>query len=212
MKQLALLFSSVIMCLSLNAQPIFTKADTLRGSLNENRDWFDIQTYSINVTPDIATKSIQGNVIWNAKVIKKSNAIQIDLQQPLIIDQITMIVNPKNSLDLDTLQFTRDGNIALAKMKKKLAMGDVFELHIKYHGVPREAIRPPWDGGWIWKKDANGNPWISVACQGLGASVWYPCKESNQRCVDKFSISVTNDNPSSLALTLCVWLLLTIGH
>ena len=46
-----------------------------------------------------------------------------------------------------------------------------------FHGKPRIAVNPPWDGGWIWKKDANGNPWMSVACQGLGASVWYPCKD-----------------------------------
>ena len=177
MKQLALLFSIVFMSLSMNAQPIFTKADTLRGSLNENRDWFDIQSYTINVTPDIANKSIQGSVIWKAKVIKNSNDIQIDLQQPLIIDHISMNVHPKNSFDFETLQWTRDGNIALAKVKNKLSKGDEIELKIKYHGIPKEAIRPPWDGGWIWKKDANGNPWVSVACQGLGASVWYPCKD-----------------------------------
>ena len=23
----------------------------------------------------------------------------------------------------------------------------------------------------------KGRPWMSVACQGLGASVWYPCKD-----------------------------------
>ncbi|RZK98898.1 MAG: M1 family peptidase, partial [Pedobacter sp.] len=39
------------------------------------------------------------------------------------------------------------------------------------------ALNAPWDGGWIWKKDAKGRPFISVACQGLGASVWYPCKD-----------------------------------
>ena len=51
------------------------------------------------------------------------------------------------------------------------------QIEIYYHGKPKEAIRPPWDGGWIWKKDEQGRPWMSVACQGLGASVWYPCKD-----------------------------------
>ena len=23
----------------------------------------------------------------------------------------------------------------------------------------------------------QGRPWMSVACQGFGASVWYPCKD-----------------------------------
>ncbi|HMJ48295.1 MAG TPA: M1 family metallopeptidase, partial [Ferruginibacter sp.] len=50
-------------------------------------------------------------------------------------------------------------------------------LTFYFHGKPVEGKRPPWDGGWIWKKDKSGNPWMSVACQGLGASVWYPCKD-----------------------------------
>ena len=51
------------------AQPIFTKADTLRGSLNENRNWFDIQHYALNVTPNYETKSIIGQVIWTANTL-----------------------------------------------------------------------------------------------------------------------------------------------
>jgi aminopeptidase N len=50
-------------------------------------------------------------------------------------------------------------------------------LSFYFHGKPKEAVRAPWDGGWVWKKDKNNNPWMTVACQGLGASVWYPCKD-----------------------------------
>ena len=159
-----------------NAQTIFTKADTLRGSLNDQRDWFDILKYDITVQPFFETKSIIGRVTWTAKVIKVSNDIQIDLQPPLIIDSIiySAINSPqKNS----TLSFTRDNNIAIANLTDHPAINSSFQLTIYYHGIPREAIRPPWDGGWIWKKDANGKPWMSVACQNIGASVWYPCKD-----------------------------------
>ncbi len=159
-----------------NAQAIFTKADTLRGSLNDQRDWFDILKYDITVQPFFETKSIIGRVTWTAKVIKVSNDIQIDLQPPLIIDSIiysAMNSPQKNS----TLSFTRDNNIAIANLTDHPAINSSFQLTIYYHGIPREAIRPPWDGGWIWKKDANGKPWMSVACQNIGASVWYPCKD-----------------------------------
>ena len=50
-------------------------------------------------------------------------------------------------------------------------------LTVYYHGKPKVAKKAPWDGGIIWTKDTAGNPWITVACQGLGASVWYPCKD-----------------------------------
>jgi len=177
MKSISILFLFLILGLSATAQTGFTKADTLRGSLNENRDWFDILKYDIHVTPNFESKSIQGLVLWDAMVVKINKQLQIDLQQPLIIDQVIMMVNKKGLLKMDTLAFTRDGNIAIANPTTLLQIGDSFNLLIKYHGTPIEALRPPWDGGWIWKKDTNGNPWISVACQGLGASVWYPCKD-----------------------------------
>ncbi len=64
---------------------------------------------------------------------------------------------------------------------------------VYYHGKPREAVKPPWDGGWIWTKDSLGRPWMSVACQGLGASVWYPCKDHQ---------SDEPDNGASLTITV----------
>ena len=63
---------------------------------------------------------------------------------------------------------------------------------IYYHGTPREAVRPPWDGGWIFTKDKLGRPWMTVACQGLGASVWYPCKDHQSDEPDSgASLSIT---------------------
>lgn len=159
------------------AQPLVNESDVLRGSLNENRDWFDIKKYVIDVTPNYEAKSIIGVVSWKALAVKPSKKIQIDLQVPLVIDSILLWHNLKDSLSPIRLQFSRSNNIALAQIDNAIPKGQQFGLTIFYHGVPKEAIRPPWDGGWIWKKDSNGQPWMSVACQGLGASVWYPCKD-----------------------------------
>ncbi|MDQ2751744.1 MAG: M1 family metallopeptidase, partial [Bacteroidota bacterium] len=67
-------------------------------------------------------------------------------------------------------------NVCLVITPKQI-LNSQQNISIYYHGKPREAVRPPWDGGWIWSKDSLGRPWMSVACQGLGASVWYPCKD-----------------------------------
>lgn len=54
-----------------------------------------------------------------------------------------------------------------------------------------------WDGGWIWRKDSLGNPWMSVACQGIGASLWYPCKEHQSDEPDE-GASLTMTVPETL--------------
>ncbi|MEO6289227.1 MAG: M1 family metallopeptidase, partial [Ginsengibacter sp.] len=56
---------------------------------------------------------------------------------------------------------------------------------------PKIAINPPWDGGIIWKKDNDGRPWVTIACQGLGASVWYPCKDIQSDEPDSAEIHIT---------------------
>ena len=72
--------------------------------------------------------------------------------------------------------FYNEGNVWHVPLPKA-AKNSVHELTVLYHGDPRIAKNPPWDGGWIFTKDAQGRPWMTVACQGLGASVWYPCKD-----------------------------------
>jgi aminopeptidase N len=149
----------------LKKKDVFNHADTLRGTLNADRDWWDVQKYDISVKPDFAGKSIEGSVTITFMALRDGQKMQLDLQQPMILDSIP------------GAKFVRDGNIALVTLRKPLPAGDMTYLKAYFHGTPREAVTPPWDGGWIWKKDKEGRPWMSVACQGLGASVWFPCKD-----------------------------------
>lgn len=150
--------------------PLFTRADTLRGSLNENRTWWDVQRYDIEVEPDFETETIRGktHIHFNAS---GGQQMQLDLQQPMVADSMFSGGH--------RLQFKREGQIYLVRFAdpaRSWQKGQ-HEVTIYYHGKPQKAVRPPWSGGWIWKQDALGRPWMSVACQRLGASVWYPCKD-----------------------------------
>lgn len=157
---------------SANAQrkSVFTHADTSRGSITPERAWWNVLRYDITVKPDYASKTIAGNVQITFKhTATGRKKMQIDLQNPLIIDSV---VYKKNILSFSKT----DSNVWYVQLKIAKEINP-SKLNIYYHGKPREAIKPPWDGGWIWKKDKQGRPWMSVACQGLGASVWYPCKD-----------------------------------
>jgi len=169
---------TLALCLAtafLHAQPLhgprsFTHQDTLRGTLSAQRTWWDVLKYDITVQPDYDTKTITGKTIISYSINSHvhTDTMQVDLQEPMVIDSI-FAEEVKTS-------YTREGNVFFVVIPKQ---GNATEarLTIWYHGKPREAVRPPWDGGWIWKKDEKGRPWMSVACQGLGASVWFPCKD-----------------------------------
>ncbi len=159
----------------LHAQPLsrkteFTRADTLRGSINPERAWWDVTAYDLEVWFDYHNKSLSGSNAISYKVVSDPAAeMQIDLQVGLNIDSILY--------QGQHLRFRRDGNAYFVATPSGQQPGTVAGITVYYSGIPRPAIRAPWDGGVIWSKDDNGNPWITVACQGLGASVWFPCKD-----------------------------------
>jgi aminopeptidase N len=150
----------------------YTRADTLRGTVNSERDWWDILRYDISVTPDFIAKTTMGINTITYKVVKdnKGQMMQIDLRDPLVIDSI--IFNGKQKLS-----FVKDGVVWHVTVPKQTA-GATNRVAIYYGGKAHEAARPPWDGGWTFTKDSLGRPWMTVTCQGaMGASVWYPCKD-----------------------------------
>ena len=163
----------------------FTRQDTLRGSITPERAWWDVLHYSVLVKPDYTNRTITGKVDMRFKVIKDGKRMQIDLQEPM---QLT-----KAYFKDKAIPYTRDGNVYYLEFPKALTKGTEGTLALKFEGSPRIAKRPPWDGGWIFQKDKQGRPWMSVACQGLGASVWYPCKDHQ---------SDEPDNGATLAITV----------
>ncbi len=164
----------------------FTHADTLRGTINPERAWWDVLKYDIWVKPNYEEKTIDASVVITFKALTAGDkTMQIDLQQPMVIDKIEI---GKKSLNFKKI----DINAWYADIAGVDA-NNTYSITVFYHGKPREAVRPPWDGGWIWTKDSLGRPWMTVACQGLGASVWYPCKDHQ---------SDEPDNGATLSMTV----------
>lgn len=171
-----------------------TRADTLRGSIGPYRAWWDALHYDVTVRPDFATRTIQGKVVLTMRAVGNGQRMQIDLQQPLVVDsikaEIAAAADP-TGWGSEHLSFQREGNVVWADFPSPVAEGSTLPVHIYYHGAPRAAKNPPWDGGWIWKRTPGGRPWMSVACQGLGASVWYPCKDHQSDEPDSATLRIT---------------------
>lgn len=161
----------------LNKKKEFTRQDTLRGSIGPGRAWWDVKSYNLSIKVDIEKKEISGSNQISFDVLQpgKNKEMQIDLQQPMEIEKI--LYGPQLK---EKASFRREGNVYWVRFGEKEFVKNtklMESIHIYFKGKPRVAVNPPWDGGWIWTKDAKGRPWITVACQGLGASVWYPCKD-----------------------------------
>lgn len=192
-----LLFSFGLNAQVFNSKSEFSRQDSLRGSNTEYRDWWDVLRYDIIVEPDFDSKSIKGSTRIAFKVIKESEnqILQIDLQQPMEIVKTSLADGKVKSIE-------RDGNVYFLTFDKKLKTGSRHILELAFAGKPKIAVRAPWDGGWIFTKDKEDRQWMTVACQGLGASVWFPNKDyqgdepdmgaSVTMIVDKDLVGVSN--------------------
>ena len=160
----------------------FTRQDTLRGSITPERSWWDLTYYHLNIKVEPEIKFISGSNTIQYKVIDTQKDLQIDLQPPL---KITKVVQ-----DGEELEVNHDGNGHFIKLNSSQNIGSIKTIEIFYEGNPKEAVRAPWDGGFSWKKDDNGNDFVATSCQGLGASVWWPCKDHMYDEVDSMLISV----------------------
>lgn len=164
----------------------YSHADTLRGSNGRGRIWWDVVRYDLKADLDIEQKTIVGTNTISYKVVgEPCDSMQIDLQEPLRIAKVAisvMPVGPEGTIGAKPEVITdlvREGNVWWVKYRFSEFKKDVvYQLTVNYEGVPKAAVNPPWDGGISWETDKSGKPWVAVSCQGLGASVWWPCKDA----------------------------------
>lgn len=184
------LFSLAFLALSISAKAQlmtdkneFTKQDTLRGSITPERSWWDLTYYHLDVEIAPDKKFIFGKNTIQYKVLDQQSKMQIDLQEPMKILKVTQNGKP--------LKVEHAGNAHFVTLKQKQTVGSIKSIEVYYEGHPKVAVKAPWDGGFSWKTDQNGNPFVATSCQGLGASVWWPCKDHMYDEVDSMDISVT---------------------
>lgn len=163
--------------------PKFTKADSLHGTLHENRMCYDVTYYDCDFKIDPSKKNVAGSVklFFDAKLPVRR--MQIDLAEKMEIDSILDNNGQK-------LAFSREFRAVTIKMKNLVMIGGKSMIHIFFHGRPKVASNPPWKGGMVWKKK-KGKWFCGVACEDDGASIWWPCKDHIKDKPDSIQVRYT---------------------
>ncbi|MEM8897512.1 MAG: M1 family metallopeptidase [Bacteroidota bacterium] len=171
-------------CLSAYSQEsTFTRQDTLRGSITPERAWWDVTYYHLEQNISIEDSSLTGVNTIQYKVLESAEVMQIDLQPPMKIDKVTQ--------GMKELEVTHDGNAHFIHLVQKQNKGEVNEVMVYYSGKPRVSKNPPWEGGFSWRVDSLGSPFVATSCQGDGASLWWPCKDQMVDEPDSVLMSIT---------------------
>jgi aminopeptidase N len=164
-------------------QAQFTRQDTLRGSITKERAWWDVTSYDLSVNINIPNNSIQGSNQVTFKTVEEGQIMQLDLQSPMVIDSV--------QYDGRLVNWQTEGNAHFIDLGMKIQPGQTQSIFIYYHGTPKMARKPPWDGGWTWTSDKQGRPFIATANQGDGASLWWPCKDHPSDEAEEVTLTIT---------------------
>jgi len=160
----------------------FTRADTLRGGQPAARTCYDINYYHLDVKLDVARRFISGSNLFRFTATQDFTRLQFDLFANLAVEKVTYHGRP--------VPFTREANAVFVTFPTPIKQGSHDEFTVTYSGAPTVAKRAPWDGGFVFAQDTTGAPWVATACQGVGASIWWPTKDQQADEVDSMLISV----------------------
>ncbi|HEY2548470.1 MAG TPA: M1 family metallopeptidase [Candidatus Acidoferrum sp.] len=160
-----------------------TRANILRGAYGRYRVNNDLLFYHLDVRVDPDKKFIGGKNTIRFKMLKDDTRIQLDLQDPLRVDKILF--------GTTELKYERDSGAVFVDFPEPLHAGRVYSIDFYYSGNPVETGR---FGGIAFRKDPSGHPWINTACEGIGASIWWPNKDQWRDEVENMQISVSIPN------------------
>jgi len=165
------------------AAPLPDRTAMLRGAYGPFRANNDLLYYHLTVRVDPADQSLRGNNTVRFRMLKDGSRIQLDLQEPLQVDKIL--------LGSTQLQYQRDSGAVFIDFPQTLRAGQVYSIDFYYSGHPRTTGR---FGGITFKTDPAGHTWINTACEGIGASLWWPDKDQWRDEVDTMDLSVEIPN------------------
>ncbi|MBI3232604.1 MAG: hypothetical protein HYZ42_00940 [Bacteroidetes bacterium] len=174
MKTIQLTLLGLFLSTFVNGQTISTNKqenkETAPVGVGQEQKWWNLLYYKINITPDYERKYITGTNSITFSAWQSDTILQIDLQNPM---RITSVRWKGKSL---VFKHRKEDNY-LVIFPTVIKAGEKQTISVDFEGEPKESVKPPYDNGWIWAKDLNGRPFISVACEGSGASIWLPCKD-----------------------------------
>jgi aminopeptidase N len=173
---------------SAQARSTFSRADTLRGSYTTpGRAWWDVSFYDLHVALSPSDSSIRGYNGISYRVLAPAHELQVDLMAPLVVDSMVQ--------EGRAVAFRHEGPAYFASLQAPQRAGETKTITVYYHGKPLAAKNPPWDGGFTWGTDSLGRPWVVTTDQGMGASAWWPNKDTQADEPDSQRVALTLPNP-----------------
>lgn len=154
------------------AEPLKTSALSLQtgGAMPADQQalGFEHADLKFKILPD--RKAIEGEATLTLTAKASLDKLVLDFDRVFTIRKLTV-----DGKALKPSAWSNPEGRLTITLPRKVAKGRSVTVVIAYDGVPLEAKKAPWDGGFVWSKTETGEPWIATAVQGVGCDIFWPC-------------------------------------
>lgn len=143
------------------------------GVLSPEQAAFDVQHYDLALNVDPTAQTIKGVLTVRAQIKGLQNKMVLDLDTPFKVESVHLEKDGK----LEPMKFERTDKQIKISYLRDMKLYEIVNVRVAYSGKPKVAPTPPWVGGFVWSKTADGQPWFATAVQNDGADLWFPVKD-----------------------------------
>jgi aminopeptidase N len=187
----SLFVAATAAALTLSAAPAFAQSTPFTMTTGTERTPEQVATVideadlTFRVMPQ--TKTIAGDATLSLSFTRPVERIVLELDTVFDIAAITL-----DGVDLaqGTGWTNAEGRLVLTPAQA-IPAGGKASVRIQYSGAPHEAVNAPWDGGFVWGRTPDDQPWIATAVQGSGCDLFWPCIDHPQGEPERVNLHVT---------------------
>ena len=161
------------------------------GILMAEQAAYDVKHYDLDLRVLPNERAIKGILTVRAEIVKPIDKFVLDLDTPLLVESVALVNGKKE----EQLKFERREEKIWIDFSNTQKTRKIVDVRVVYSGKPRVAPRPPWVGGFVWSKTADGQHWFATAVQNDGADLWFPVKDHPSDKADTFSLHFTVPEP-----------------
>ncbi len=172
--------------------PLDPRTANTGGLLTASERATDVISYDLTLELFPKKRSIRGSGTAQLRAIEPTTIVELQLDSRFTISEVRV--------DGLAMKFQRDGGSIMVELRQPLDAGEESSVTVDYSGKPWVAKRAPWDGGFVWSKTPDGQPWIATAVQSEGCDLWWPCKDHFADKPERMTMHVTVPAGLSAAL------------
>lgn len=166
-------------------QPLAPFTAQSGAPLDDVQAAMEVPSLALGLTVDPAGQSLSGQADYRVRASAPLDRVHFDLDPRFAVSRVAV-----DGRSLAPGAWTNDGGLLKIALPAPLAAGQEATVTIAYAGRPFIAPRAPWEGGIVWSRTPDGQPWVATAVQGFGCDLFWPCLDYPTKRVGVLDFSI----------------------